>query len=55
MRILSLPPTSNCKPPAPNPVTLAVLEEPELNSSPELLLVDPDFILRKALPADASI
>ena len=24
-------------------------------SSPELLLVDPDFILRKALPADASI
>ena len=49
------PATSNCKPPAPNPVTLAILEEPEKNSTPELLLVDHDFILRKALLADASI
>ena len=36
IRSLSDPLTSNSKPPAPNPVTLAMLEAPEKNSSPEL-------------------
>ena len=46
-RTLSDPLTSNCNPPVPNPFTLAILEAPEKNSTPELKLVEPDFSLKK--------